>query len=263
MFAVSLAGLMNRICPAGVRACLGVLAALFSMTVIAAERPPAKIEAAIRAQLNSALQGAEVTSVSVTPMPGIYAVELDSAENAFVNAEGTWLISGDLYQVMPGKGLVNRTEQDRSGQRRAALAKVDRSQLITFPARGKERSAIYVFTDVDCGYCRKMHQEVSSLNEAGVTVHYLAFPRAGEDSETGRKMNAVWCALNRGQAMTASKRGDTVPPPPALCKSPVADQYRLGVAMGVRGTPAVFSPVGEQLGGYVPAAQLVKQLLGR
>jgi len=254
-------------CQGGVFSSLGsrtlLLVALLGAAVAqATERPPAKIEAAIRAQLGAALQGAEVTTVSTTPMPGIYAVELDSAETAFVNAEGTWLISGDLYQVLPGKGLVNRTEQDRSSQRRAALAKLDRAQLISFPAAGKERSAIYVFTDVDCGYCRKMHQEVPKLNQAGITVHYLAFPRAGSDSETGRKMNAVWCALDRGKAMTASKRGDALPAPSPMCKSPVADQYRLGVAMGVRGTPAVFDPAGEQLGGYVPAAQLVKQLLG-
>lgn len=245
----------------GVQRALVLVALLFSAAVQAAEPPPAKIEAAIRAQLAAALKGAEVTSVSVTPMPGIYSVELDSAETAYVNAEGTWLISGDLYQVLPGKGLVNRTEQDRSSQRRAALARVDRSQLISFPATGKERSAIYVFTDVDCGYCRKLHQEVPKLNQAGITVHYLAFPRAGNDSETARKMNAVWCALDRAKAMTASKRGDAVPPASAMCKSPVPDQYRLGVAMGVRGTPAVYDPAGEQLGGYVPAEQLVKQLL--
>lgn len=238
-----------------------VILSVVAAASFAAEKVPAKVEAAIRAQLSSAMQGAEVTSVTTSPIPGLYAVELDSSEMAFVSADGTYLISGDLYQVLAGKGLVNITEQDRGALRRNALGKVDRSQLITFMAKGREKSSLYVFTDVDCGYCRKMHQEVSQLNDAGVTVHYLAFPRAGADSDTGHKMDAVWCALDRGKALTAAKKGSSVPPPPAMCKSPVADQYRLGVALGIRGTPAVFDAQGEQLGGYIPAAKLAAQLL--
>jgi thiol:disulfide interchange protein DsbC len=237
---------------------LGLMAV--SVPADAGEGVSAKVEAAIRAQLGPALQGAEITAVSATPVPGLLAVELDGAETAFVSADGNYLISGDLYQVIPGKGLVNQTDQQRGSKRRAVLAKLDRSQLISFPARGKEKSSLYIFTDVDCGYCRKLHQEVPKLNEAGITVHYLAFPRSGADSETGRKMDAVWCALDRGKAMTASKRGSAVPPSQALCKSPVGEQYRLGLAMGVRGTPAVYNAKGDELGGYIPAAELIRQL---
>lgn len=241
------------------RVCFLLLAVL-SAGHAAADKAPPPIDAAIRAQLGQALQGAAITAITTTPIAGLYAVELDGVETAFVSADGTYLISGDLYRAIPGKGLVNQTEMERGAQRRSALAKLNRAQLITFPAKGKEKSALYVFTDVDCGYCRKLHQEVPQLNDAGITVHYLAFPRSGTDSETARKMDAVWCALDRGKAMTASKRGTAVPPAPAMCKSPVADQYRLGVAMGVRGTPAVFDAQGEQLGGYVPAAKLIEQL---
>lgn len=238
--------------------CLPVLL-LASLSVRAAEPAPAAIADAIRAQLAKAVPKAMVTSVSVTPMPGIYRIELESDETAFVNADASWLISGDLFQVT-AKGLVNQTERERSVQRAAALAKADRTQMITFPAKGKEKAAIYVFTDVDCGYCRKLHQEIGQINAGGVTVHYLAFPRAGMDSDTGRKMNGVWCALDRAKAMTVSKQGNAVPPAPMTCKSPVEAQYRLGVTLGVRGTPAVFDGNGEQLGGYVPAAKLVEEV---
>lgn len=228
--------------------------------LLAAEGVPASVEAAIRAQVGAAIKNAVITNVAATPIPGIFAIELDSAETAFVTADGAYLISGDLYQPVPGKGLVNVTDKGKGEQRSKAFARMDRSQLITFPAKGKEKSFLYVYTDVDCGYCRKMHQEITQLNDAGITVHYLAFPREGINSDTARKMEAVWCAKDRRKALTDSKQGIAVPPAPAICKSPVADQYRVGAAMGVRGTPAVYDPEGNQVGGYVAAAKLIEQL---
>lgn len=262
MSVVSLPRVTPRVVPRLASLLLAALLAAFAVAA-AAEKAPAPVDAAIRAQLGPVLKGADITDISTTPIPGIYAIVLDGAETAFVTADGMYVISGDLYKAIPGKGLVNQTEQDRGAQRRSVIAKLDRSQLITFPAKGKEKSAIYVFTDVDCGYCRKMHQEMPQLNDAGITVHYLAFPRDGIDSVAARKMDAVWCALDRGKALTASKRGSAVPPPPPICRSPVAEHYRLGVLMGIRGTPAVFDTQGEQLGGYVPAAKLIGELLTR
>lgn len=240
---------------------LFALALALSCTYAVAAEATGKAEAAIRARLAATLKGTEITSVTASPVPGLYEVVLDGAETAFVSADGAYLVSGDLYQATPGKGLVNLTEQRRETQRSTALGRVADDQMITFAAQGKEKAAVYVFTDVDCGYCRKMHQEVPRLNAAGVTVHYLAFPRAGTQGDTARKMNAVWCAADPRKAMTDAKRGSNPPPAAGLCRSPVADQYKLGLAMGVRGTPAVFTASGEQLGGYVPADELVQELL--
>jgi thiol:disulfide interchange protein DsbC len=47
---------------------------------------------------------------------------------------------------------------------------------------------------------------------------------------------------------------------PAQCENPVADQYRLGIAMGVTGTPALLTPEGQLIPGYVPPAQLRQRL---
>ncbi len=103
---------------------LALLSTVAVAAMAAGERAPAKVEAAMRAQLGPAMQNAEITAVSVTPIAGIYAVELDGTETAFVSADGMYLISGDFYQVMPGKGLVNVTEQGKGAQRSSALAKV-------------------------------------------------------------------------------------------------------------------------------------------
>lgn len=218
-------------------------------------------EAAIRARLSTVLIGVEITSVAPSPVAGLYEVVLDGSETAFVSADGAYLISGDLYQALPGKGLVNVTEQGKGSLRSSALAKTRRADMVTFAAKGREKGMLYVFTDIDCGYCRKLHQEVPQLNAAGITVHYLAFPRSGPAGDTFRKMEDVWCAADRNKALTESKRGAAVPSAPAACKSPVAEQYRLGVALGVRGTPAIFLQDGSQVGGYIPAAELIKKVL--
>lgn len=243
---------------------------LVCTTAVAADAAPVatasatvagKAETAIRARLAATMSGVAITSVAPSPIAGLYEVVLDGSETAFVSADGGYLISGDLYQAMPGKGLVNVTDQRKGGLRRDALAKSKRTEMVTFAAKGREKAFMYVFTDVDCGYCRKLHQEVPQLNAAGITVHYLAFPRSGITGDTFRTMEAIWCAADRNKALTDSKRGATVPPAPVACKSPVADQYRLGVALGVRGTPAIFLADGSQVGGYVPAAELIKQLV--
>lgn len=235
------------------------MAALCLCGFVTAADVPKEVENTIRAKIGAAMPGVEITQVQSSPVAGMYAVVLDGSETAYVSADGQHLISGDLYRATP-RGLVNVSDESKLPLRRDTLAKLKPADMITFSAKGKERAKLYVFTDVDCGYCRKMHQEVPELNSAGVTVHYLAFPRSGAKTETARKMDSAWCAPDRNTALTELKRGRTLPAAPMACKSPVADQYRQGVALGVSGTPAVFAADGQQLGGYVPVAQLLAKL---
>lgn len=236
-----------------------IVVAFLLPSLVLASGVPKDVENTIRARIGAAMPGVEISQVAAAPLPGMFAVVLDGSETAYVSADGQYLISGDLYRATQ-KGLVNVTEESKGPLRREAIARLKPADMITFAAKGKERAKIYVFTDVDCGYCRKMHQEVPDLNAAGVTVHYLAFPRSGAKTETARKMDSAWCAPDRNGALTELKRGRTLPAAPVACQSPVADQYKQGVALGVRGTPAVFLVDGEQVGGYVPAAQLLSKL---
>lgn len=233
---------------------------LVALPAMAADAPAAgKPEAAIRARLGAALPGVEITSVEPSPIAGMYQVVLDGSETAYVSADGTYVINGDLYQA-GAKGLVNLTDQRKGALRKDLLAKVDRNNLIAFPAKGKEKAFVYVFTDVDCGYCRKFHQQVPELNAAGVSVYYLAFPRSGLAGDTFHKMEGVWCAGDRNKALTEAKRGVVPPVAPVACRSPVAEEYKMGVSLGIRGTPAIFLADGTQIGGYIPAKELIAKL---
>jgi len=117
-----------------------------------------------------------------------------------------------------------------------------------------------VFTDVDCGYCRKLHSQMSELNELGIRVRYLAYPRSGPDTPSWEKAEAVWCAKDRKDAITRAKKGEKIERDAACKDTPVAADYELGEEMGVRGTPAIITETGEYLGGYLPPPQLAKYL---
>jgi thiol:disulfide interchange protein DsbC len=209
-----------------------------------------------RAKILEKFPGVKLEDIQPSPIGGVFAVTL-GADTAYVSADGKYLISGDLYDV---ESRINLTETGRATERGKALAKLDERDMIVFAAAGVDtRHTITVFTDVDCGYCRKLHSEIEELNKLGVRVRYMAYPRAGPGTEDWRKMESVWCAKDRKAAITQAKLGKDVKSP-ACGATPVAKQYQLGEDLGVNGTPAVFTTGGDYIGGYLPPARLVAQL---
>ncbi len=171
--------------------------------------------------------------------------------------DGRYLFAGDLYQL-GDSDLINLAELRRGVQRRALINEVDLKDMVIFaPAQGT-KAVIDVFTDVDCAYCRKLHKEVPRLNELGIEVRYLAFPRKGVGSEAYYKMVSTWCADDRQEALTQSKAGKSIPT--KNCDNPVADEYALGHEVGVTGTPAIVLEDGSLLPGYMPAEKIAEIL---
>lgn len=194
-----------------------------------------------------------IESVSKTPLDGIYALELPGGSTIYGTKNGEYLFVGDLYQLTDS-ALVNVTESGRDGRRQELLASVDAGSMIAFAPDGPVKATLNVFTDVDCGYCRKLHQEVPELNAMGIAVRYLAYPRAGIGSGSYDKVVSAWCADDKQTAITRLKMGQALTP--ATCANPVADHYELGKQMGVTGTPAIVLESGRLLPGYMPAADL-------
>lgn len=236
---------------------------MLAVGLMAPQVQAADPEALIRARLKAVLPEAEVTSVKLMPVEGfpagLYQVTTRNYEPVIVTGDGRYMLQGDLLEIK-GSAFASVTDQMLAVDRSQALAKVKLEDMVIFPATGKAKRVLYVFTDVDCGYCRKFHEEVPELNQRGVEVRYLAFPRGGTSSPVAGKLSSVWCAKDRQRAMTDAKRGTALAAATALCKNPVNKQYDLGTELGVRGTPAIFSEDGMQLGGYVPAEKLAKTL---
>lgn len=198
-----------------------------------------------------------IEHVSRTPLPDIYALELAGGTVFYGTADGRYLFAGDLYEL-GDHDLVNLAESGRMEKRRALMATVPEEDMVIFSPRGTPKAVVNVFTDVDCGFCQKLHQEVPQLNDMGVEVRYLAYPRAGIGSPSYHKIVSAWCADDPNAAITKLKAREQIPE--ATCENPVAEQYALGREMGVAGTPAIILEDGRMLPGYMPAPELAQKL---
>ena len=217
-----------------------------------------KTEDVIKAKIEQARPDLAIASVQPSAATGLYEVKLSAGPVLYATADGDFFVLGDLFAVTV-KGIVNLAEQERDLARKALLASVSTEDMIIFSPEGERRGTLTVFTDVDCFYCQKLHQEVPALNKAGVEVRYLAYPRAGIGSESFRKIASAWCADDRQDAITKLKARQEIPE--NVCAgNPVADQYALGQRAGVRGTPALVLESGEMVPGYVAADELVKRM---
>jgi len=195
-----------------------------------------------------------VDDISDSPVEGIYEIAL-GPQVAYVSADGRYLFTGDIIDL---KHQINLTDARRNGARVEALGALGESKMIVFSPESKPAHSITVFTDIDCGYCRKLHSEMDQLNELGVEVRYLFYPRQGPGSDSWSKADNVWCAKDRQEALTLAKQGGEVEP--KACDTPVSTHYEMAQSVGLRGTPAIVTEDGTLLSGYLPAKDLAAQL---
>lgn len=236
----------------------------FCSTQALAEAGEAEVNAHFE-QLSASSGGAfSVEAITATSVDNIFQVQLSGGDlvHASPSADGEYLLVGSLMQLKDGQ-LVNVTELEREqamvAARAGLLGQLKAADAIVFAPEGEVKGTINVFTDISCGFCRKLHQEVPELNAMGIEVRYLAFPRGGQRSSTYGAMQAIWCSDDRQQAMTRAKQGEGIPSGSCSSKS-VDEQYRLGGLMGVSGTPAIFLEDGRLIPGYRDAQTLAKIL---
>ena len=208
---------------------------------------------AITKSLKSVFPGTAPSEISPSPMAGVSEV-LIGPRLFYVTNDGKYLLQGSLIEIATRKDI---SEERRNGIRQSAIDEVGEENMIVFPAKDA-RHTISVFTDIDCGYCRKLHDEIDQFNANGITVRYLAFPRSGIGAPSYDKAVSVWCDKDRPAAMTRAKSGETLPK--ADCENPVKEEYELGQMIGVQGTPAIVLEDGTMLPGYIPAAKLAAAL---
>lgn len=205
-------------------------------------------------QTNLKASGIEETVISAVPtdMDGIYWVTVEGLPAFFTDKSGKHVIQGQIIAV-GGNEPIDISGELIARTAKQALSAVDKADMVIYPAKGETKSVLYSFTDADCGYCRQLHSEMDEINALGIEVRYLAWPRSLESIP---KMETIWCSEDRIAAMNQAKMGAEVSGP--SCSSPVEEQMALGASLGVRGTPAIFTESGEQIGGYLPAPQLAQ-----
>jgi thiol:disulfide interchange protein DsbC len=224
---------------------------LYLGIVLAADKPA---DSVIRAAISKILPHATIDSINPSPIKGLSEVIMGT-ELYYASNDGKYIIQGGSLIDLDRR--VDLSEERLKGIRLGMLSKVDQKDEIIFPA-SKERHVITVFTDIDCGYCRKLHKQIKDYNARGISVHYLSFPRSGVNTPSFFKAEAVWCSKDRKDALTRAKAGETLPP--GKCDNPVRTEMELGEQLGVNGTPAIFLEDGTLLPGYIPPARLAAEL---
>lgn len=237
--------------------CSGAPSSSAAASNTAAAAPTAAVakadDDAIRAALRSAGAPSDPVLIRDTPIPGLREAVVEGTV-VYISSDGRYLLNGQLSDISRRRNLTADTEAEL---RKPQLAAVPRQERIVFPA-SPERQRIIVFTDVECGYCRQFHREIAQYNAQGITVEYLAFPRGGMQSSAARTTVSIWCSPDRQAALTRAKAGESIRE--MNCPNPVEKHYNLGVAVGVRGTPAIFDENGHMLGGYVPPQAMIAML---
>lgn len=207
----------------------------------------------VRTNIEKLNPGVRVRAPAATPVDALYSTTLDGTAG-YVTADGRYFIAGDMYDVKTRRNL---SEENRRTARAQIVGRITPEDAIVF-APEHPRRVITVFTDVDCGFCRKLHSDIAKYNALGIGVRYVAYPRSGPNTESWAAMEAVWCASDRRDALTRAKRGEKIQP--ASCASPIAEQYELGQEAGVQGTPLILLDDGRAIDGYLSPEQLARRL---
>ncbi len=234
-----------------------LISIILSLTSVLIAQGVSADENKIRQNLSPILANTPIDSIKPSPIKGIYEVQLDDGQVLLADENGDYFIMGDVFQVSRGS-VTNVSEKHRNMKRAVEIAAIAEKDMVVFAAENSQ-AIVTVFTDVDCGYCRKLHREVPELNKLGITVRYLAFPRAGIGSPSYQKIVSAWCAEDPPQALTDAKNGIKLDK--AVCDNPVAKQYQLGQKIGITGTPALIFEDGTLVPGYIPAKKLADILM--
>jgi thiol:disulfide interchange protein DsbC len=213
-------------------------------------------ENAIKQAFAKSMPSVKLDGIKASEVKGLYEVSVGT-HVFYVSDDGKYLIEGHLIDIAARKDL---TEGKLSESHVNAIKKLGTDKMIIFAPK-TSKYTVSIFTDIDCGYCRKLHSELDSYMAEGITIQYIFFPRTGKNTESYKKAISVWCAggaEERKAALTAAKKGAT--PKEKTCDNPIDEQMQVGADFEINGTPTIVSAKGTVYPGYLPAKQLAEML---
>ena len=235
---------------------MGLALTANSMVAQAEAQVPASAAQAIQNQLAKVIPGAPKAEIAGTPIDGLYQVTVGLGI-IYMSADGQFLLNGSMINLKTDENL---TKAAMRSLRQSAMESIPVESMVVYPGKdtdnGKTGRFMTVFTDIDCPYCTKLHNEIPALTEAGITVRYLAYPRSGVNTKSYHKAVSVWCSDDRAKTMDLAMSKQKVEK--KSCDNPVQGHMMEAQRFGVNGTPNIVLDNGELLPGYVPAEELLK-----
>lgn len=236
-----------------------VLSGAFAFNSLVAEEKDPAIEAISKA-LVERYKSPAPELIEKSGVPGLYTI-ISGSDVVYMTGDTKYMIYGEIIDTEKRVNLTQVAKEKAESlftvKRKVIMDKQDASKTISYKAKD-EKHVLNVFTDIDCPYCVKFHNEMPKLNELGITVNYYLFPRAGLKSNSFTKAVSAWCADDPQKALTDIKNRKSIKD--KECKNPIAEQYALGSDIGVTGTPSLITESGRLIGGYMPANILFQDL---
>ncbi len=232
---------------------LGLAGLLTTGTLAAVEEPNPEQSREQNRQAIAERWDLQIENIHDAAIPGLFEVMIGS-QIVYLSQDGRFLVEGDITDLTNQENL---TEKRRVSARQIAIDSFGADKMIAFGGADPLHT-ITVFTDTDCTYCRKLHSEIDVINDLGIEVRYLLYPRYGPGSKTWHIANNVWCSDNRQEALTLAKLDEVLEP--KQCDTPVSEIYKLGQGIGFRGTPAIVTADGDLIAGYMPPQALLDRL---
>ena len=239
------------------------MASLFiaNISLSAAELPPPAVQALLAQELTAR----QLTRLDPQKLEIVVSADGDAYQTRigtylfFLSPEADFIFVNNFFEYAP-----DLTESERSALRRESLNALSEEQMIIFAPPQTALYTITVFTDASCPFCARFHRQVPILNQEGVKVRYLAFPREGlytpteQPTRSFQKTAAVWCSANRHRALAQAMLGKDIEM--SYCDNPVEAFYLLGESFGVGGTPAIVFENGDLWVGYYSAMDILEYL---
>ena len=198
-----------------------------------------------------------ITSFIKSDLESFYEVELSDGTFFYYSNDGEHLFLGDLFRIEKDN-LLNLSYAREKEKVLSVLSDLDKNSAIKFSSQDKKHE-VFIFTDVDCGYCRKFHSQIQSYLDLGIEVNYLSFPREGLNSKTAKKLVTAWCSDDKQVAITELKNGKELPF--QNCDSnPIEEHYNLARRIGITGTPTIITKAGISIPGLMEANELMEYL---
>ncbi len=225
-----------------------LLALLFSGLVVAEDEMTN-----IKQTLKSLVPELEPDEIQPSAIKGLYEVVFGTRV-FYISADGRYFLQGNILDTTTKTSI---TDSKETSLRSDLVKAIDDSSLIVFSPESPKHT-ITVFTDIDCGYCRKLHREIKNYTDAGIAVRYAAYPRSGPDTPSYFKAVSVWCGEDQKALMTKAKGGEDFAQ--SKCKNPVDQHMEIAAKIGISGTPTILLEDGTLMPGYVPAERLLQAL---
>jgi thiol:disulfide interchange protein DsbC len=224
------------------------------LILLAANVVAATPEETVQAAFSKLAPQVKVDVVQESVVPGFYEAIVGS-QFIYVSKDGRFILDGSAIDAQSNRDI---TEAARASNRLGLLKTIGADKRIIF-APDKPKYAVTVFTDIDCPFCRRFHQQIEAYNAAGIAVEYVFLPldiHPGAD----KKAEAVWCAADRKSAFTAAMIG--ADPGTATCQNPVAESTRVARSIGITGTPTMLAADGTKVAPQVSLSpeKLVEEL---